>query len=692
MSAPPLVLATASELRAIFQRAFAAIDAVFARDDDDDRDQRRRDKEQIEAAVEALRFCAVAAGHLGEPALLPFIAQAIDVCDRFDDHAEDHRTMLGHGLTRLLDRGAPVDADVRELAIHDDARIRAAVARGLRPRGDAEIALLEALSIDAIAEVRNAANKTLSTVRDVPWWAGKFASDPLARLSEAEALRHKPAFERISAMLDQPRYALVKSEGELVEHVASLPDLLAVELAEKVLSGTDPYRTRFIALGTMMLARPGGVDALARLCALWNDDNGYVDGKETAKMLMPLADDARVAACMQLATLAVGLPEKARTSQTGSAGRLLGETAGHAFPAGADLTPLLDLMLGLPPVEEEYAIDWVAYGLGEAFDADGADPTPILDRALAARLAGYPGAWKRLGRHIDTLLARAPASAVRPFAERALESDDDGSIKWALEQLLGPTHDETRDPPKTELVARFLGDPRYRKAVIETAALSQLAIPLLRAELRAGTLDFATAVTTMNLIGEVYGGVVAPSMRPVGRSRSDASEKAESQRRARREELEAFLGPPDLRGPPTDEEWTQLRELRALRAAVPGEELDCLFGALPSGPWSPEDRAFLDQAIARFDLQDGGALIRLGMVLASKPTLDTYPLFGALLARAPRESHKLVRLSHQDAADALGLPFGEAAEEHAAEVKDEAGDEGDGDDDNDTEWMDEPDA
>jgi hypothetical protein len=221
--------------------------------------------------------------------------------------------------------------------------------------------------------------------------------------------------------------------------------------------------------------------------------------------------------------------------------------------------------------------------------------------------------------------------------------------------------------------------------------MNRLAIPLLRAELRAGTLDFASAITTMNLIGDVYGGVVQPTIRPVRRSSAEEGEKAETKRRELREELEPFLGPPELRGAPTDEEWAQLRELRARIAAVPEEALDCLFGALPSGPWSPEDRAFLDQAIAQFDPTDDGAIIRLGMVLAAKPTLDTVPLFDAVIARAPRASQRLVRISHQDAADALGLTLGKAANELDAE-SDASNDDSDDDEDDDTEWMDEPDA
>lgn len=354
----------------------------------------------------------------------------------------------------------------------------------------------------------------------------------------------------------------------------------------------------------------------------------------------------------------------------------------------AALTPLLDLMLGLPDTDEPHAIDWVAYGLGEAFDAEGADPTPILDRALAARLAGYPGPWKRLGRRIDKLLARAPASAVRPFAQRTPESDDKGSVTWAMEQLLGPAHDPAVDPPVTALLERFLGDLRYRRVVIETAAINRRALPLLRAELRAGTLDHGTAITTMNLIGDAYGGVVAPMMRSwSGRGRGDASEEAEAARQLVRAELEAFLGPPELRGPPTDAEWTLLRGLRARRADVDGVELDCLFGALPPGPWSPEDRAFLDDAIARFDPEEEGAVYRLGMALAAKPTLDTYPLFAAIIARASKGARRYLGLSQQDAADALGVPFGKTAE-----VTDDAEAVDAKDDDDDAEWMDEPDS
>src|SRR4051812_34563229 len=77
MLAPGTQLATAAEIRAIHRRAVGILDAIAGRDDDDGYapDQHRLDNRQLNAAIEALRFCCVAAGELGDATLLPLVAE-----------------------------------------------------------------------------------------------------------------------------------------------------------------------------------------------------------------------------------------------------------------------------------------------------------------------------------------------------------------------------------------------------------------------------------------------------------------------------------------------------------------------------------------------------------------------------------------------------------------------------------------
>lgn len=684
------VLATADEIRRIARNAEELIDAVYSRDEDEEDDEgpdtSRRSGERVEAAIEAFRFCARAAGELGDPELMPVITAAIDACARFDDHPDDTPSTLGTGLTLLLQAGAPVDEEIKRLAGYRDARVREAVAQGLRPRGEPEIALLEVLSTDAIAQVRNVAKQTLSTVREVAWWKGKFASDPVARLSAEEAERHKAALEQISKLLDTPRYALDKHEKELVELASTLPDALAIELAELVLSTPDPYGLRLTAMGTMMLERAGGTAAFLRVCeALSTRSARHFLADQTAQMVLHLPRELRVAACKELTTYAINLPDEVRHKHTDSPAWTIAETVAKAWPPGEDLTPLLDAVLTLPP-REGHELDWVVSGLDDVFTKEGADPTPILERVLEARLAGFPGAWKNIRAAIDTMLERVAGPLLRSAAERAILGEDKDNIRWGMEKLLLRAHDPSRDPGPAELVARFYAEPRYRKVIHESHVLQRLAAPLLRADLRAGRLSFVEASTALVVIGGLYGGIAESTFLP---RRLREPEEVEKERQAKLAEVEAFLGPPELRGPPTEEEWRTLRAARAEYMESDEQKGMELFKALPQGPWAPEDRAALDVALERLRTEDSDLGVPIALALMAKPDDADMPLFEELIDGSDPSARSLIRSCWRQAAEALGISPA------ALGKRGEAGDDDDWDDDEDEgegdEWDDDED-
>lgn len=680
----PYLLASADEIRTIFRRSLAVLDALLERDDDDeDEDQESYyvERSRLRSVIEALRFCCVAAGQLGDPSLVPLIEEALEARERFDDHpGNDVPTMAG-ALTWLLRAGAPAGPEMQRLARHDDARVREAVAAGLQPRGDREIALLDALSTDPIPGVRNTARVALSAVREVAWWKGKLSADPIARLAPEEALALKPTFERLSALLDQPSYVVLKRDAELVELAGALPDPLLVDLVETVHAAEDPYGTTFPALITLVLPRPGGLDALKKICAVWARDRArYRDGKRIAGIVtsLPAADRARV--CRELAVHAVAFSDKERAMQSDSAARLVAELVGATWPPGEDLTPLLDALLSLP-AEPPHKIDWVRAGLENALSAEGADPTPVLDRLIEARLAGYPGSWRAIGRHADVLLQRAPAPTLRLVAERAALGDDPRTVQWGIEQLLGRARDPERDGPLADFIDRLLAEPRHRAAILASSALLQRALPALRLELRAGRLDFTAATTLIEFLGVLYGGVAAP----LYSSRIRAAEEIESARRGARAPLEAFLGPEALRGPPTDEEWAELRAAHARRLAEGDPERKHVFRPMPEGPWSPEDRGVLEEALAVVRAGDRDLIFHVGLALSAKPAEADLPILDELLRLASPDDRSLMRYLKPAVRSLLGLPPAApaAAAPASAGAAEEPETEG--------EWMDEED-
>jgi hypothetical protein len=660
--APPMPrtypdLATADEIRQIARRAEELLDAVFGADEEDDDidDTERviREGQRIQAAIGALRFCALAAGELGDPKLLPIVAQAIETSKHVDDHSDDHPTTFGVGLTLLLQAGTPADQDVKRLAQDRDARIREAVAEGLTPRGEAEIALLEALSTDGIAQVRNAAKKALAKVHDVAWWKGKFASDPIPRIAPEEAPRHKATLERLSDILELPHYALTDQEPELVKLAGSLPDPLAVEVAEVLLATPDPYGPRLHLLGAMMLERPGGAAAFIRICeALCKHPRSSRYGGLLSRMLEPLPRERKISVCRELTDFAIQLPDEARCEQTGTPARVIAEIVGKSWPEDEDPTPLLDALLTLPR-KQPHTIDWVVAKIKEVFTREGMDPAPILDRALEARSAGYPGSWLNLSSAMDKLLERASGPALRAAAERAILSDSEDDVRWGIERLLGNARDPARDPPPAEMVIRFLAEPRYRKAMKDSHELRQLAAPALRADLREGRLAFMDAASAMNILGSLYGGVAQPNFLP--RALWHVNERAEEGRQEKLAAIEAFLGPPELRGPPTDAEWQALRHARAQYLATEGHDIGKILTALPEGSWHPDDRAALDLVVRAFQGGDEGLSVEIALALTAKPEEANLPLADLLVEQSGPKYRRILRRCRGLLRDALGL-------------------------------------
>jgi hypothetical protein len=641
MDHPPL--ASRQEIEVLFAAVAAAMDELLRSARHDDPGGPASYAERREAAsglAEALRFCCVAAQDLGDPALLPLIREAVERGQRFDPDACDDRTAMGQGLTRLLRAGAPADKEISEIARSKDPRLRFAVAAGLRPRGPAERALLEELAADTAVHVRDAAKKTLVEVGEVPWWKGKFESDPAARLLPDEVERVKPALVRVSELLDQPRYKLVGVRGDpgpLLAELALLPDELAVEVLRKLCGPFDAHAASFAGpLLVHLLSREGGVDAFDRLLARWAEDEPTaVLAKETIVAAAREPGGAvRRELCELLLQRAAGQPAVDRLSGYANPARLAAEVVASAWPPGEDISPVFEVILRLAGEQLELELngrlkDAIVEALASILTNEEADARLVIPRALEARILGYPKEYSLFSSAADTLLSRLDREPLRAAAERAVDSEDEGTVRWGLTRLLEEAFDEARDGDPIDRVRGFFAHPRLRGAILADHGLSLRALCPTREALRRGELEYPVAVALFERIGSVFGGVTHrspavladPSMRLT-------REELEEHRRGQREELEGWLGPEKCQGPPTAEEWERLREARGRHGFESLREEVRLWGtALEEGPFSAVERRDLDRFLEAFR---GGAT-EIGRLLATAMTCKEDPAVAAEL-------------------------------------------------------------
>jgi hypothetical protein len=627
------VLATREQIQTLYERAEALLDALL----EDEKDEslrgplsmfseaaRERDR-RLRNAVETLRFCAIAAGFLGDPALVSLVAAAIRSASHFDEYPYDHTTVMGSALTRVLCAGAPADETVAALARHPSEQIRAALAGGLRPSGAAETELLELLAADAHPNVRANAKKALAQVREVPWWVGKLKQDPTARIPPEEVNRVQPVLKRVSALLDQPRYHLLGSaEGReaLTAELAALPDALAVEIVEHLGESLDHTGLRQAQpLFTHVLSREHGAAALARLVERWGADpiTAMSAGRSLTAAVKEGPMDGRRALCRALVERAARASIEERLQRSGPA-HLAAEIAGEVFPPDDDVTSLLDALLEMG-TNEASPYDLVQSALALALRSIR-EGTPAFARLLEACLGGYPGPWKSIRHTCDSVLERASPQVLRDVAERALAVEDETTAAWALEQLLGPTYDEARDGAPIKRIRALWSDPRLRSALRSSVDLRKKSVLLEREALRRGELDFPLAARAIQSIGVVYGGVVlrGPPRAQMEELRLSGGDDADE---GVPPELEPWLGPEEMRGPPTAEEWARLREARARHTPEDQEERASLwYMALSDGPFTEDERAELTALLVALRRGDTRIAFFLTMALASKPAPD----------------------------------------------------------------------
>lgn len=693
MDVPDIV--SAAEIRTLYERAAALLDADEPEDDGEDDFAARREamNRRCWLAVETMRFCAIAAGALRDPSLGGVVIEIVERLQDFDKYAYDHRRVASDALTALLAAGLKVDAQVRELARHEESGVRVAVAAGLRPTGPAEQDLLRALMQDPAAAVRKAARRSLEAVAEVPWWTGKWKSDPAARLLPSEVEACGPALRRASELLDLAPYQLYgrgsNAIDELGGELAKLPDEIAIEAAEQLLRGAERYDLKALKSVLLpMVERPGGPDALDRLIGDWGlSDAGYLHQRELGEVLLESSLGTRRAICERCVARVLAAPRAERMELNRSPAWIAGSVAGAIWPPDTDVTPALDAVLSLHENEDPELLrhDHACGELAGALALPWVDPAPVLDRAIEARVAGYPAPWKRLGHKIDAVLSRAPRDVLRRTAERALQGEDDATVAWAEDALLGPAHDPALDGSLPERAATFVADPRLRRALFQSHRHLQRALPALRAELRRGGLSHRQAVETMEAIASLYGGLAQSGLR-MSRTRTleeSAKERAEERVKAL-EAVAPFLGPPELSGPPTEEERAAVRRAREEDRDNDLEMRALLWmRCLSDGPWTEEERAVLDEYLALFRGGEVDALdYPLGMAIASKPDAALMPVLDEIMRGAGANTRYLLRDARAYARAVLGVEPTPAAAGSSPAGGDASGDgwDDDGDD------------
>jgi hypothetical protein len=670
---------TAEEIRSIAERAFTVLEETPGPFDDDDEDDDAGIEEEeaayvrtypsFHAAREALRFLAAAAAALGDPSLVPLVARALLAQDQWDSDGLRDSDEIAASLAKLLKTGAAPTEEIEELAEHHDPCMRGAVAKGLLPRSTQSTALLEKLAQDPLGEVRGPAQETLAALHEVPWWHGKFASDPVARLSPEEAERHKETLETLSALLDKNRWELLQRDEELCGVVGALPDVLAVEAARLVLSSGDYITSGLPHLGAMMVARPGGMEAFCQVVEAWGALPHFFVRNTHVGMIAGTPPEVRAPAALALARWAMDRPLCVRTEH-GSVAQIAVEIAACAYPVGADLRPFLELAMSegeLPRGEN----DWAAFALRHVFQAPGSAVDTIAEHLVEARLENFAGRHHALAAHRELLL-RLPKERLRAAAEAATQRHEDATVGWGLARLLLDVHDPARDPEPLDMVRAFWGEPRLRRGLLAEHAVHPALLVPLREGLRAGELEFEEAHLAAEIIDDFWGSLIAP-FHFWGPSDAAQVEETCAKKRA---QFAAFLGPASLHGPLDEVEWAAYRRARARITSWDYLTHLRVLHVLPLGPWHPEDRPVLERCVALCETHEH-LIGAVAGVLAQKPAVEDLPVFHRL-ARFSRTHRSDLRQAYRVAREALGVRGGPEAATGAAAAAQE--------------WMDEPEA
>jgi hypothetical protein len=295
------------------------------------------------------------------------------------------------------------------------------------------------------------------------------------------------------------------------------------------------------------------------------------------------------------------------------------------WPAEVSPRPVLEAILGCPleQAASQQERDGNLYpleGLGSFFSRGDLDLSELIPPMIGAYVDGYPGAWKSAQHIVKAQMTKMGDRRIKEEALTNLEHGSDTDKSRAMSYLTGLGHDPETDPSVEAMLEGFYEDPTTRTAFFTYSDHFARLLPRARADLRKGRLTFDEAVQVLMKIDRLYGGA-----KPVHHS---LGAEPEARRQSRREELAEWLGPEDLRGPITAEEWDLYRALRTAAEAEAPEKhkawwyMDAL-SPMPPGPWYPEDLAFARRGLELWKRSEVRSNFLLLDQLLGKPSPET---------------------------------------------------------------------
>lgn len=563
-----------------------------------------------ETAKALLRAAARLAGYAGDPALLPLVIQALDAhgeADEFDRGASI--APFAETITWLLQLGAPVDDDVRALARHSESEVRCALIHGLKDAVAEFESLVRPLADDPDPQVRSTAKEALAALGAPPWWVGVFSFDPATVITAADGAALSEQLGRYAELVNHPHGTWGDAREEMFGLIEAFPDALARDAILRALQA-DRFMQREERLAKRLARVPDSVQDLIKLLERSERYRHY----EFAKIWAANAVGDREALARSVIA-AIDRRDPAERTNSASTTWSLTDVVANLWPPTADATDLVERILAAIEPEDDddrMRIDAFTHMVDSIATHSPATVERCGPRLVAAFLEGDPQRWCRhLRRSTSAALDALPLEARREAARKALTSQNDEVANWALDQLLGPSHDPERDPPVDELFDQLCADARLRALLTERQHHVKAHRSQCLALLHDGKLPLPSAafvVMTLAAPGQtmrdefMYG-----NLDDLGGKR------------------------PEAEGPPlTDEDFLALRRIREATTGPPTHE--GLF-SLAGGPLSPEDRAYVERA--RIALDAGNDRLEIGVLvtLAVGGTAEDVPVVERLARR-----------------------------------------------------------
>ncbi len=427
-------------------------------------------------AAEAYRFAAALLGARGRPEDLPLLAQLHAQVERSARFPRSVRDAFEVTLAALVGASSPTLPVIEALAHSDDADQRRLIAAHLPIDTALGRDRVAALLVDPSGEVRAAARQRLPDAAP-PWWSAAFSRDPLPFLASGDAAALEPALRAIVDGIDRA----ADDPAPLYPAFAALPTPLLFDAVQRIFAAGPEQVTWERPLLPLLLERPGGLAAL-RACLAAVEWPWTLRAPDRQPWLLPGSPERRAELALALADELLTVDED-ETDDPVSA--LLAELLAPEWPVEIDPAPLIERALARP--QAAYRNLLMSCLSGNAHVAVWAA------RMLEERLAGGGPLEALLDWFGPAIVEAAPASVVRPFAERALGVPS--CFGWAVKELLGRCHEPERDPPVAELAQAWLADPRMATAVRD--ARGDLVREWLRARLASGQATLKDAVVLL---------------------------------------------------------------------------------------------------------------------------------------------------------------------------------------------------